>query len=57
MNENLNPKVNLGFVLRLNISDIEKIKNFIESVDDAVVVFSTVSGNRLFVKEEGREEK
>ena len=53
----LNVKVNWGFVLRVNVSDIEKIKHFIESLEDTTVVFSTVSGNRLFITEEGSGEK
>lgn len=50
---NLNVKVNWGFVLRINISDIEKIKKFIESIEGATAVFSTISGNRLYIKEGG----
>ena len=55
MNEKgkLNIKVNFGFVLRVNVFDIEKIKKFIESLEDTTVVFSTISGNRLYITEEG----
>lgn len=49
---NLNVKINWAFVLRINVSDIKKIKNFIESFDDTTVVFSTISGNRLYIKEQ-----
>ena len=49
--KNLNVKINWGFVLRLNITDIEEMKEFIESLEDTTVIFSTVSGNRLYIKE------
>lgn len=46
-------KLNLGFVLRVTPEDMQKIKEFIESLENVTIVHSQVSGNRLFIKEEG----
>lgn len=50
-----NVKLNLGFVLRVTPEDLTKIKNFIESLENVTIVHSQVSGNRLFIKEEGND--
>lgn len=45
-------KLSLGFVLRVTPEDMQKIKDFIESLEDVTIVHSQVSGNKLFIKEE-----
>jgi len=52
-NELFNAKFNLAFVLRVTPKSLEEIKNFIEKLEDIVIVHSQVSGNRLYIKEEG----
>ena len=47
-----NVKLNLGFVLRVTPDSLQKIKDFIESLDDVTIVHSQVSGNRLYIKED-----
>ena len=51
-NQIFNAKFNLGFVLRLTPDDLQKVKNFIESLPNVIIVHSHVSGNRLYIKEE-----
>jgi hypothetical protein len=53
---NFNVKFNLGFVLRVTPGDLQKIKDFIESLQKVTIVHSQVSGNRLFIKEEVNNE-
>ena len=50
--QNFNVKFNLGFVLRVTPEDLQKIKNFIESLEDVTIVHSQISGNRLYIKED-----
>lgn len=50
--QTFNVKLNLGFVLRVYPDDLQKIKTFIESLPNITIVFSQVSGNRLYIKEE-----
>ena len=50
---NFNVKLNLGFVLRVTPEDLQKIKDFIESLENVTIVHSQVSGNRLYIKEGG----
>ena len=50
--QNFNVKFNLGFVIRVDPEDLQKIKIFIESLENVTIVHSQVSGNRLFIKEE-----
>ena len=47
-----NVKINLGFVLRVTPDNLQKIKDFIESLDNVTIVHSQVSGNRLYIKED-----
>lgn len=47
-----NVKLNLGFVLRVTPENLQKIKYFIESLENVTVVHSQVSGNRLYIKED-----
>lgn len=47
-----NVKLNLGFVLRVTPDNLQKIKDFIESLEDVTIVHSQVSGNRLYIKED-----
>ncbi len=51
-NQTFNVKFNLGFVLRLTPDDLQKVKTFIESLPNVIIVHSQVSGNRLYIKEE-----
>lgn len=50
--QGFNVKLNLGFVLRVNPESLQKIKEFIESLDNVTIVHSQVSGNRLYIKED-----
>jgi hypothetical protein len=50
---NFNVKFNLGFVLRVTPEDLQKIKDFIESLENVTIVHSEISGNKLYIKEEG----
>ena len=53
MNENqMNIKFNFAFVLRVEPADLEKIKDFIEKLENVVIVYSQISGNRLYIREE-----
>lgn len=52
--QTFNAKFNLGFVLRVTPEDLQKIKTFIESLENVTIVHSQVSGNRLYIKEEGQ---
>lgn len=52
-----NVKFNIGFVLRVNPEDLQKIKNFIESLVNVTIVHSQVSGNRLYIKEENNYDR
>jgi len=45
-------KFNLGFVLRVTPEDLDKIKTFIESLENVTIVHSQISGNRLYIKED-----
>lgn len=47
-----NVKINLGFVLRVFPEDLQRIKDFIESLENVTIVHSQISGNKLFIKEE-----
>lgn len=51
-NHSFNVKFNLGFVLRVTPEDLQKIKDFIESLENVTIVHSQISGNRLYIKEE-----
>lgn len=51
--QKFNVKFNLGFVLWVDPEDLHKIRNFIESLENVTIVHSQISGNRLFIKEEG----
>jgi hypothetical protein len=53
-NQTFNVKFNLGFVLRVTPEDLQQIKTFIESLPNVIIVHSQVSGNRLYIKEEGK---
>ena len=53
--ENFNAKVNFAFVIRANVFEIEKIKNFFQTLENTTIVFSTISGNRLFITEKKGE--
>jgi len=53
LNKSFNVKFNLGFVLRVFPEDLQRIKEFIESMENVTIVHSQISGNRLFIKEEG----
>ena len=50
--QGFNVKINLGFVLRVTPENLQKIKDFIESLDGVIIVHSQVSGNRLYIKED-----
>ena len=50
--QGFNVKLNLGFVLRVTPESLQKIKDFIESLDNVTIVHSQVSGNRLYIKED-----
>jgi len=50
--DGFNVKFNLGFVLRVTPENLQKIKDFIESLDGVTIVHSQVSGNRLYIKED-----
>lgn len=50
--DGFNVKLNLGFVLRVTPENLQKIKDFIESLDNVTIVHSQVSGNRLYIKED-----
>jgi len=47
-----NIKFNPSFVLRITPNELEKIKDFITSLENVNVVHSQVSGNCLYIKEE-----
>ena len=51
-NHDFNVKFNLGFVLRINPENLQKIKDFIESLEGVTIVHSQISGNRLYIQEE-----
>jgi len=57
MKRELDAKFNLGFVVRVNPEGYRKIKDFIEESTDVDVVFSHISGNKLYIKEEGQHER
>lgn len=46
-----NVRLNLGFVLRVTPDSLQKIKDFIESLDDVTIVHSQISGNRLYIED------
>jgi hypothetical protein len=53
---NFNVKFNLGFVLRVTPDNLNKIKDFLESLENVTIVHSQISGNRLFIMEEETRE-
>ena len=52
-----NVKLNFGVVFRVTPTELQKIKTFIESLEDITIVHLQVSGNRLFIKEDGNYDK
>lgn len=51
-NKGFDVKFNLGFVVRVTPNSLQKIEDFIKKLDDVTIVFSKISGNKLFIKEE-----
>jgi hypothetical protein len=42
-------RLNLGIIVKGNFKDLQAIKDYIESIPEVRVAFSTFSGDKLFV--------